>query len=83
MEEAMTREETLESMTTNVAYMWHEEDRMGSLETGKLANMAVFVVDFLNDDINAISDAANVPVVETIVDDKVVYQADEDTVKAA
>ena len=46
MEEAMTREETLESMTTNVAYMWHEEDRMGSLETGKLANMTVFVVDF-------------------------------------
>lgn len=74
-EEAMTREETLAAMTSNVAYMWHEEDRMGSLEEGKLANMAVFAADFLNNDMETIGNSAMLPAAATIIDGKVVYQA--------
>ena len=74
-EEAMSREDTLASMTTNVAYMWHEEDRMGSLEAGKLANMAVFAADFLHDDMDVIGLSAVLPTVATIVDGEVVYSA--------
>ncbi len=77
-EEALTRQEALESMTTNVAYMWHEEDRMGSLEKGKLANMAVFSADFLKDDLEDLAAAAVVHTIATIIDGKVVYPADED-----
>ena len=74
-EEAMSREDTLASMTTNVAYMWHEEDRMGSLEVGKLANMAVFTADFLHDDMDIIGVSAVLPTAATIVDGEVVYSA--------
>ena len=75
-EEAMSREDTLKSMTINVAYMWHEEDRMGSLEVGKLANMAVFTCDFLQDDIDIIGASALLPTVATIVDGEIVYSAE-------
>lgn len=74
-EEAMTREETLASITKNVAWMWHEEDRMGTLEKGKLANMAVFTADFLKDSLGAITAAAFLGAYATIIDGKVVYQA--------
>ena len=75
-EEAMSREDTLASMTTNVAYMWHEEDRMGSLEAGKLANMAVFAADFLHDEMDVIGASALQPTVATIIDGEVVYRAE-------
>ena len=38
-------------MTINVARQWHQEHRMGSIEFGKIANMAVFDCDFLHDDL--------------------------------
>ena len=53
-------------------YAWREEDRMGSIECGKLANFAVLDKDFLEDDINTIPDGK---VVATIVDGNVVYTA--------
>ncbi len=53
----MSRENTLKAMTTNVAYSWHEESRMGSIEIGKLANFAVFDKDFMKDPFEEIEKA--------------------------
>ena len=71
IKEAASKKDALLAMTKNVAYLWHEEDRMGSLEVGKLANMAVFDTDFLNGDVETFPEAK---VVATIVDGDVVYQ---------
>lgn len=68
--EAITRQQALEAMTTNVAYSWREEDRQGSITAGKLANFVVFDADFLHDDLNAVWDAE---ALATYVDGKVVY----------
>ncbi len=70
-DEFITRYQALCAMTKNVAYMWHEENRMGSLETGKLANMTVFDKDFLAD---ALEDVAEAKLVCTIVDGEIVYE---------
>ena len=74
--EALTREEVLSTLTKNVAYMWHEEDRMGTLEKGKIANMAVLAVDFLHDDMEDIAQATLRKNVATIVDGTIIYEAD-------
>lgn len=71
VKEAITREQSLRAMTINVAYQWHQEHRMGSIEFGKLANMTVFDCDFLHDDLDKVA-AANV--VATIVDGEEVYR---------
>ena len=73
--EGMSRMDALRGMTTNVAYMWHAEDRMGSLSIGKLANMAVFDKDFLVDDIE---DIAWARCLATIVDGEQVYEIGSD-----
>ena len=73
--EGMSRMDALRGMTTNVAYMWHAEDRMGSLSIGKLANMAVFDKDFLADDIE---DIAWARCLATIVDGEQVYEIGSD-----
>ena len=72
IEEAITREQSLRAMTINVARQWHQEDRMGSIEFGKLANMTVYDCDFLNDDIEKVAEAN---LVATIVDGEEVYKA--------
>ncbi len=72
IKEAVSKKEALLAMTKNVAYLWHEEDRMGSLEVGKLANMTVFDTDFLHGDVETFPKAK---VVATIVDGEVVYKA--------
>ena len=70
--EGITREQALRAMTINIAYAWHEEHRMGSIEFGKLANMTVFDCDFLHDDIEKVAQAK---VIATIVDGNEVYKA--------
>ena len=45
--------------------MWHEEDRMGSISLGKIANFVVFDRDFMNDDFAEIEKAV---CLATIVD---------------
>ncbi|MDO4939860.1 MAG: amidohydrolase [Lachnospiraceae bacterium] len=70
--EAITREQSLRAMTINVARAWKQENRMGTIEFGKLANMSVFDCDFLHDDIDKV---ANAKVVATIVDGEEVYKA--------
>ncbi len=71
-DQCISRMETLKTVTTSVAYSWHEEDRMGSLEIGKLANITVFDKDFLKDDF---ADIENAKCLATFVDGKQVYKA--------
>ena len=71
MKEAITREQSLRAMTINVARQFHQEHRMGSIEFGKIANMAVFDCDFLHDDIEKVAQAH---IVATIVDGEEVYK---------
>lgn len=70
--EAVTREQSLCALTINIAYAWHQEDRMGSIEVGKIANMTVFDCDFLNDEAEKV---ANANIVATIIDGEEVYKA--------
>ncbi|MCR5731389.1 MAG: amidohydrolase [Sphaerochaetaceae bacterium] len=65
------RKETLKALTINVAYSWHAEDIMGSLEIGKLANITVFDKDFMKDDF---SDIEKAECLATIVDGEIVYE---------
>ena len=71
-EEAISRKDALLALTKNIAYMWHQEDNLGSLTIGKLANMTIVDVDLLNDDFDKLPDAK---VVATIVDGNIVYKA--------
>lgn len=71
--ECISREDVLKSMTINVAYLWKEEDRLGSLEVGKIANATVFDKNFLEDDME---DVAKARLIATVVDGKQVYSAE-------
>ncbi len=71
-DECLSREDTLKALTINVAYSWHAEDRMGSLEIGKLANLTVFDKDFMRDSFEEIE---NAKCLATFVDGEIVYQA--------
>lgn len=70
--ECISRKETLKVLTTNVAYSWHAENDMGSLEIGKLANIAVFDKDFMNDPFEEIE---NAQCLATFIDGKQVYNS--------
>lgn len=67
----ISRYEALQTLTSNVAYMWHEEDRMGSISLGKLANFAVLDRDLMHDDFAEIEKAR---IIATIVDGEEVYK---------
>ena len=71
--EAISREQSLRAMTINVARQFHQENRLGSIEYGKIANMTVFDCDFLHDDIENIVKAN---LIATIVDGEEVYSID-------
>lgn len=71
-DECISRIDTLKALTTNVAYSWHAEDEMGSLEVGKLANIAVFDKDFMNDSFEEIE---NAECLATFIDGELVYKA--------
>jgi len=72
IDQAISRYEALKTLTSNVAYMWHEEERMGSISLGKLANFTVFNRDFMHDDFAQIEKAR---CLATIVDGEEVYKA--------
>lgn len=69
--EAIDSLQSLKALTSNVAYAWHEEDRMGSITPGKLANFAVADRDLYEGDIMEIPPAK---ILATIVDGNVVYK---------
>ncbi len=72
-DEVLTREEALQSYTINNAYAAFEEDIKGSLEPGKLADIAVLSTDILT---AAESDILKTKVVMTIVGGDVVYKSE-------
>ena len=59
-------------MTINVARQFHQEHRLGSIEFGKIANMTVYDIDFLHDDIEKVA-LANL--IATIVDGEEVFKS--------
>lgn len=68
--EAVSRMEALREMTINVAYLWNEEDHMGSLTPGKVANYVVYDRDFIDDDLN---DILNAELKHVFIDGEEVY----------
>lgn len=69
-DQALTREQALRLWTLNSAYLSFEEDRKGSIEPGKLADMVVISDDFLHCPIDRLKD---IEALTTIVDGKVVF----------
>ncbi|MGI9200552.1 MAG: amidohydrolase [Woeseiaceae bacterium] len=70
-EEALTRAEALHSFTLAAAYAAHQEDRLGSLESGKWADFILLDRDYFKVPDEQIDD---IQVVETWVAGKRVYQ---------
>lgn len=73
-DQAKTRMQALRSYTWNNAYAIFQEDRLGSLSPGKLADMVVLSGDLLNMPDDQI---LRTRVLYTIIDGKVVYQRDD------
>jgi hypothetical protein len=71
-EEALSREQAIRFYTTNNAYLLFLNDRVGSLEEGKLADCIVLDRDLLMCPVDDIKDAR---VVRTYVGGKLVYQS--------
>jgi len=69
-EEKLTVEEALRTYTMNAAYASYDEDKKGTIEAGKLADLTVLSKDLLDASADAIKD---IQVEMTIVDGKVVY----------
>ena len=68
--ELTERYPALQAVTINVAHQWGQDDRLGSLEVGKVANAVVCDADFLKDDVEKILASR---ILETIVDGQTVY----------
>ena len=71
-EEAITREEALRMYTINNAYASFEEDIKGSIEPGKLADLAILSHDLLDCPAEEIRE---IQAEMTIVGGKIVYSA--------
>lgn len=71
-DQRVTPAEALESITINAAAQYREDDRKGSLEAGKLADLVVLDANPLTVDPMAIKD---IKVVETIKEGRTVYRA--------
>lgn len=70
-EEAVDVTEAIRVYTWNGAYMSKEEDQLGSIEPGKLADVIVLDRDILEIDPE---DLPDVQVLKTIIDGKIVYE---------
>jgi predicted amidohydrolase YtcJ len=73
--QALTRLEALRSYTLNNAYAAFQEEELGSLAPGKLADITVLDRDILTVPVDEIS---RTEVVMTIVDGVIRYRAQED-----
>lgn len=72
----LTREEMLRYHTNNAAYVMDEEKNLGSIETGKWADLVVLSNDVLRCSSDAIKD---IKVFMTIVGGKIVYENNVDS----
>ena len=73
-EQKMSREEAIRSYTINGAYAAFEEDKKGSLETGKYADLVILDKNLMNCSDEEILDTK---VLLTMIDGKVVYSRSE------
>ena len=73
-EQKITREEALRIYTNNGAYMLQQEDRLGSLEDGKYADLVVLRDDYLTMPEDEIR---KVKVLLTMVGGRITYEAAE------
>jgi predicted amidohydrolase YtcJ len=73
--EAITREEALKMYTINNAYATFEESVKGSIEPGKLTDLAILTEDFLTCPVDKIKDIESVA---TILGGKIVYSSAAD-----
>ncbi|KRR03669.1 amidohydrolase [Bradyrhizobium jicamae] len=71
-EEAPSRRQALEMYTRNSAFMANDDDKRGTLEAGKFADLAVLSADYLTAPMNEIG---KIKSVLTMVGGKVVYAA--------
>ncbi|MEP7310957.1 MAG: amidohydrolase [Pseudomonadota bacterium] len=71
-EQRISPEEALKALTINGAYLSYEEDRKGSIEVGKLADMAVLSQDLLK---APAEDIAGIQVLMTLMGGDVVYRS--------
>jgi predicted amidohydrolase YtcJ len=71
-EEAPSRRQALEMYTKNTAFAANEDDKRGTLEPGKLADLAVLSADYLTAPVNEIGKTTSLL---TMVGGKVVYAA--------
>lgn len=71
-EQRITPFEALRAITADAAWQYFEENRKGTLETGKLADLVILTADPLAVDPMKIGD---IKVLETIKEGKTVYQA--------
>ena len=69
-EQKISREDALRSMTINGAYLSFDEHNRGSIELGKLADLAVLTDDFMTIPEDDIKD---LEVVMTMVGGQIVY----------
>lgn len=70
-EEALTREQAIRFYTSNNAYLLFKEDRIGSLETGKLADLVVLDTDLLTCPLDEIK---NAQVLKTFLNGQLVFR---------
>jgi len=71
-EEAPSRQQALQMYTRNSAFMANDDDRRGTLEPGKFADLAVLSVDYLTAPVKEIGKIRSVL---TMVGGNVVYAA--------
>lgn len=71
-ESKVTPTEALFMWTKNAAWFLHDDDKLGSIEVGNLADMVVFPTDFIAGDIEGYREAK---VSMTILGGRVVYEA--------
>lgn len=71
-DQRLTIQEALRAHTMGSAYAAHEEDRLGSIEAGKLADLVVWAEDPYAAPLKRL---VQLPVFMTLVGGKVVYQA--------
>ncbi len=68
---AIQLEEAIRAITTNAAYLMRQSDRVGSLESGKLADLVVLDRNLFEIPVDEISEAE---VVMTLFDGRIVYE---------
>jgi predicted amidohydrolase YtcJ len=73
-DKGLSRPEVLRAITMNAAYELHQDQSIGSLEVGKLADLIVLDRNFF--DIPAVEIAA-IKVLQTVVGGRVVFQSDK------